>query len=144
MSRALPLRVEHAPRRRGTFGLDERRRPDPLRVETEIRAFLTLRLPEVWALSSPPEPKPDGRTLVLLLSRGHAAVLRIVPEPDARGEETLALVARCRSRAIPAAIVSSLDEARAALRRFGVEPRPSPSPLPFPRMFARCRAKPSS
>ena len=143
MSRPGSLRVERAPRRRGTFGLDERRRPDPVRIEAEIRDFLRTRLPEVWALPPAVEPGAPGRTVVLLLARGHAAVLRIEPDADAPGAAAVALVARCGTLAIPAAVVSSLARARAALRRFGIEPRPLDSPTPVQRIFGRCRAKPS-
>ena len=123
-------RVEKAPRRRGSFGLDERRFPDPARVEAELRAFLAGHLPEVWPIptrSGSPEPVGDGaggRTLALLLPRGHVAVLRVDRDPGRPGPESLALAERCRAMRIPHATVSSLSEGRAALRRLGVEPRP--------------------
>ena len=79
---------------------------------------------------------------MLLLARGHAAVLRIEPDADAPGAGAAALAARCGALAIPAAVVSSLAETRAALRRFGIEPRPLETPTPVQRIFGRCRAKP--
>ncbi len=124
------LRIEKALRRRGAFGLDERRFHDPARVEADLRAFLAGRLPEVWPLPTrpgAPEPEgdgPGGRTLALLLPRGHVAVLRIDRDPGHPDPESLALAERCRAMRIPHATVSSLSEGRAALRRLGVEPRP--------------------
>lgn len=126
-------RVERMPRRRGSFGLDERRFPDPARVEAELRSFLAGLLPEVWPLPAPsdpsgPPPRAAGRTLALLLARGHVAVLRIDRDPGRPDPETVALAERCRAMRIPHATVSSLAEGRAALRRLGVEPRPEPPP----------------
>ena len=144
MSGVAPLRVERASRRRGAFGLDARRRPDPVRVEGEIREYLAARLPDAWALPPAVEAGPPGRTIVLLLSRGHVAVLRIEPDRDAAGAAARTLVERCRAQAIPMAVVESLTQARAALRRFGIEPRPCLPPALFPRSPGRCRAKPSS
>ena len=130
-------RVERAPRRRGAFGLDERRFIDPRRVETELRDFLTQRLPEVWLMATPPGPTPvvtpaatadrqaEGRTLALLLPRGHVVVLRIERDPARLGPESRRLADRCRAMGIPHATVSNLAEGRAALRRLGVEPRPA-------------------
>lgn len=120
-------RVERAPRRRGAFGLDERRFPDPARVEADLRRFLAGRLPDVWPLPAPPAPAADdagARTLTLLLPRGHVAVLRIDRDPVHPGPASRALADRCRAMHIPHATVSSLPEGRAALRRLGVEPRP--------------------
>lgn len=131
-------RVEKVPRRRGAFGLDERRFPDPARVEADLRTFLAGRLPEVWPIptrSWPPEPAGDwagGRTLALLLPRGHVAVLRIDRDPGHPDPESLALAERCRAMRIPHATVSSLSEGRAALRRLGVEPRPEAAPAVGP------------
>ncbi len=127
---AAALRVERAPRRRGAFGLDERRRPDPARVEAALRCFLAGRLPEVWCLPGlsdgiqTDEGGPAGRTLALLLPRGHVAVLRIERDPDRPGAASRALADRCRAMRIPHATVSSVEEARAALRRLGVEAGP--------------------
>lgn len=119
------FRIERA-RRRGAFGLDERRFPDPRRVETELRAFLAARVPDVWPVPTAPERAgdEDGRTLALLLPRGHVVVLRIERDPARAGAAARALEDRCRAMRIPHAIVSNLAEGRAALRRFGVEPRP--------------------
>lgn len=133
-------RVERAPRRRGSFGLDERRFPDPARVEAELRRFLAGRLPEVWPVPTPPgvsDPAradaAGGRTLALLLPRGHVAVLRIDRDPDRPDPESIALADRCRAMRIPHATVSSLAEGRSALRRLGVEPRPEAPPAgPMP------------
>lgn len=131
------LRIERIPRRRGAFGLDERRWPDPAQVEAGLRTFLAGRLPEIWPLPTPGEPlrpgeAPDddgGRTLALLLPRGHVAVLRIARDPHRPGPASHALAARCRAMRIPHATVSSVEEGRAALRRMGIEPRPQgPSP----------------
>ncbi len=125
-------RVERAPRRRGAFGLDERRFVDPARVEADLRQFLAGRLPEVWPVPTP-APAPDaeagdaveGRTLALLLPQGHVVVLRIDRDRARPGPASLALAERCRTMGIPHATVSNLTEGRAALRRLGVEPRPS-------------------
>lgn len=131
------LRVERVPRRRGAFGLDERRRPDPARVEADLRAFLAGRLPEVWPLPAPGEAASpdealgdaDGRTLSLLLPRGRVAVLGIERDPGRPGPASRALAARCGAMRIPHATVSSVAEGRAALRRLGIEPRPQePTP----------------
>ena len=120
-------RVERVARRRGAFGLDDRRRPDPARIEAELRAFLAERLPEIWPLPTLPEPDDAGRTLALLLPEGHVAVLRIEAKPERPGPMGRALAARCTALRIPHATVSSLMQGRAALRRFGVEPRPVPA-----------------
>ncbi len=131
-------RVEKGVRRRGAFGLDERRFPDPARVEADLRVFLAGRLPEVWPIPTQPGPSepegegPGGRTLALLLPRGHVAVLRIDRDPGHPGPESLALAERCRAMRIPHATVSSLSEGRAALRRLGVEPRPEAAVGPTP------------
>jgi hypothetical protein len=119
--------IERVARRRGAFGLDDRRRPQPERIEAELRAFLAGRLPEVWPLPSAQEPDDAGRTLALLLPQGHVAVLRIEAKPEDPGPAGHALAARCAAMRIPHATVSSLVQGRAALRRFGVEPRPVPA-----------------
>ncbi|RYB03674.1 hypothetical protein [Lichenibacterium ramalinae] len=126
-----PPLVLRAPRRRGAFGLDERRRPDPARVEEGLRGFLALRLPEVWPLSPGGAEPADasGRTLALLLPRGHVALLRIERDPERPGPAACALAERCIALRIPHAVVSSLAEGRAALRRLGVE-RPPGGPGP--------------
>ena len=121
--------VTRVPRRRGAFGLDEGRRPDPARVEEALRQFLAGRLPEAWPLAGPAaepgtEADPSGRTLVLILPRGRAALLRIERDPGRPSPACRDLAARCRAGGIPHAVVSSLDEGRAALRRLGLEPPP--------------------
>ena len=129
--------VERVSRRRGAFGLDERRFPDPARVEADLRRFLAGRLPEVWPIPAqlgPCEPAPAGdgtatRTLALLLPRGHVAVLSIDRDPGHPGPASRALADRCRAMHIPHASVSSLSEGRAALRRLGIEPRRE-APIP--------------
>lgn len=138
-------RVEKVSRRRGAFGLDERRFPDPARVEADLRSFLAGRLPEVWPFPTGPampaeEEGAGGRTLALLLPRGHVAMLRIDRDPGHPGPGSLALAERCRAMRIPHATVSSLSEGRAALRRLGVEPRPqaaSPAGPPLGSVFGR-------
>ena len=127
---AVSVLVTRVSRRRGAFGLDERRRPDPARVEEALRAFLAGRLPEAWPLAGlAAEPgmtaDPSGRTLVLILPRGRAAMLRIERDPERPSPAGRDLAARCRAGGIPHAVVSSLDEGRAALRRLGLEPPPS-------------------
>ena len=122
--------VTRVPRRRGAFGLDERRRPDPARVEEALRQLLATRLPEAWPLAGlAAEPgmdtDPSGRTLVLLLPRGLAAVLRIERDPGRPSLACRDLASRCRAGNIPHAVVSNLDEGREALRRLGLEPRPA-------------------
>ena len=49
-------------------------------------------------------------------------MLRIERQRDAPGKAAIVLLDRCRTMRMPVAVVSSLDEARAALRRFGVAP----------------------
>lgn len=122
MTAPRPVRVERARQRRGAFGLDDRRRPDPARVEAGLRAFLAARVPAVWPLAEGAESGEGGRTLALMLPHGRVAVLLIGRDRD--GPEPRALAARCRALRIPHAAVTSLAEARAALRRFGVEPSP--------------------
>lgn len=119
--------IERVARRRGAFGLDDRRRPQPERIEAELRAFLAGRLPEVWPLPSAHEPDDAGRTLALLLPQGHVAVLRIEAKPEDPGPVGRALAARCTAMRIPHANVASLVQGRMALRRFGIEPRPVPA-----------------
>jgi hypothetical protein len=116
--------VTRVAKRRGAFGLDDRRRPDPARVEAGLRDLLARVLPEVWPLPTAGEDESSGRTLTLILPRGHVAVLRIERDPDHPGPACRDLVARCDALHIPQAIVSSVEEGRAALRRLGVEPPP--------------------
>ncbi len=106
--------------RRGAFGLDERRWPDPERVDAEVRVWLQQIFPEIWVLPDRDESDASGRSLVLLLPRGQVAMLRIERRRDAPGKPALDLLDRCRTMRLPVALVSSLDDARAALRRFGV------------------------
>ncbi len=130
-------RIERVAHRRGAFGLDDRRRPRPERIEAELRAFLTGRLPEVWPLPSLPDPDDAGRTLALLLPQGHVAVLRIEAKPEDPGPAGRAVAVRCAAMRIPHATVSSLLQGRAALRRFGVEPRPAPAGTAARTIFRR-------
>ncbi len=116
-------RFTRVTRRRGAFGLDERRWPDPEIVEAGLKSFLGRALPEVWPFPSIGED-PSGRTLALLLPRGHVAMLRIERDPDHPGPACRDLVERCRALHIPQATVSSVEGARAALRRLGVETPP--------------------
>ena len=141
MTAASVPRVTRASRPRGSFGLDDRRWPDPARVEAVLRRFLAGRLPDVWPLpiparaTSPEDAGPgaaadaDGRTLTLLLTHGHVAVLRIERDPAHPGPACRALVDRCRAMEIPHATVSSIEQGRSALRRLGVEPRPQPQSI---------------
>ncbi len=107
-------------RRRGTFGLDERRWPDPERVDAEVRAWLRDTFPEIWVLQEREGAEASGRSMALLLPQGHVAMLRIERRRDAPGRAALDLLDRCGTMRIPVALVSTLDEARAALRRFGI------------------------
>ena len=109
-------------RRRGAFGLDERRWPDPERVDAQVRAWLGHTFPEIWVLPDRDGADASGRSLALLLPQGQAAMLRIERQRDAPGKAAIVLLDRCRTMRMPVAVVSSLDEARAALRRFGVAP----------------------
>ncbi len=115
--------VARAERRRGAFGLDERRRPDPARVEDALLAFLARRMPDVWPVDLS-RVAGEGRTLALFLPRGAVAVLSIESDRDRPGPAARATAARCAALRIPVATISSLDQGRAALRRFGVEPAP--------------------
>ena len=116
--------VVRAPRRRGTFGLDERRWPDPARVEEALRGFLALRLPEIW-VPGPGQADATGRTLALVMPRGHVAMIRIERDPGRPGPGARGLAERCAALGVPHARVSSLDEGRAALRRLGIAPPPA-------------------
>ena len=116
------VRVEHVARRRGAFGLDERRLPDPARVEAGLRSLLERTLPEVWTVPADGDADAAGRTLALVLPRGRVAMLRIERDPENPGAACRALVERCRRLNIPQATVSSLEGARGALRRLGVAP----------------------
>ena len=109
-------------RRRGAFGLDERRWPDPERVDAQVRVWLRQTFPEIWVLPDRDGADLSGRSLALLLPHGQAAMLRIERQRDAPGKAARVLIDRCRAMRMPVALVSSLDEARAALRRFGVAP----------------------
>lgn len=122
MSRAAGSPPVSRLRRRGAFGLDERRWPDPERVDAQVRAWLRQSFPEIWVLPDRDGADASGRSLALLLPRGQVAMLRIERQRDAPGRAAIALLDRCRAMRMPLAVVSSLDEARAALRRFGVEP----------------------
>lgn len=114
-------RVERLTRRRGAFGLDERRWPDPARVDAALRCFLAERFPEVWPLPALGEAAGgEARTLALLMPRGHVAVLRIERDPTRPGPASRALAERCGAMHIPYATVSTLEEGRAALRRLGI------------------------
>ena len=116
-------RVERLARRRGAFGLDERRWPDPARVEAALRCFLAERLPEIWPFPAAGEAAGgEARTLALLMPRGHVAMLRIERDPARPGPVSRALAERCGAMHIPHATVSTLEEGRAALRRLGVSP----------------------
>ena len=121
-------------RRRGTFGLDERRWPDPARVEAQVLVWLRHSFPEIWVLPDRDDNDASGRSLVLLLPRGQVAMLRIERRRDAPGKAATDLLDRCRTMRLPVALVSSLDEARAALRRFGVA---GSTPLSSPDLLRR-------
>ena len=116
--------AEHPPvfrrHRRGTFGLDERRWPDPERVDAQVRVWLRQTCPDFWILPDHDGADASGRSLVLLLPRGQVAMLRIERQRDAPGKAAIVLLDRCKAMRMPVAVVSSLEEARAALRRLGV------------------------
>ena len=114
--------MSRLPRRRGAFGLDERRWPDPERIDAQLRVWLRDTYPEIWVLPDRDDADASGRSMALLLPRGHVAMLRIERQRDAPGRAGLDLLERCRAMRIPVALVSTLDEARAALRRFGLAP----------------------
>ncbi len=109
-------------KRRGRFGLDERRWPDPERVEAQVRVWLGQVFPEIWVLPGCGERHPIGSSLALLLPRGHVAMLLIERRCEAPGQAALDVLVRCGAMRIPVALVSNLDDARAALRRFGISP----------------------
>lgn len=120
-------------RRRRPFGLDTPRPPDVGRVEEAILAWLAERMPAAFALraasipgtASPWRCGEGPATLVLLLPCRHTAVLRIEARPDRPGQASLAFAEECVRRNVPLAIVTTLAEARAALRRWGFEPERS-------------------
>ncbi len=105
--------------RRGAFGLDHVRFADPRRAERAIRDWLATHLPGVVVLPVDVPPESRVRTLVLLLSAGRAAVLRVVGRPEGIADD---IVDGCRAARVPVSIVRGVAEARAALRRLGMEP----------------------
>lgn len=110
-------------RRRRGFGLDEARRPSPERAEREVLAWLAARLPAALPVRSAGEAEPHaGRALTLLLPRGRVAVLWFAGRHDDADPRLRGLADACRSRAVPLGIVRGIDDARAALRRLGLEP----------------------
>jgi hypothetical protein len=128
--RPAPLIVK----RRRTFGLDAPRAQDPRRTERAVLAWLESAIPEIVPLRvACPEaaaggkpvlsPDREGLAMALLLPRGQVALLQIAGGADRPGPRTLALLRDCHARRVPVAVIRTLDEARAALRRFGFEPR---------------------
>ena len=120
--------------RRRPFGLDAPRPPDVRRIERDILAWLAERMPAALALraqgiegrGAPAAPDADvSATLVLLLPCRQTAVLRIEARPDRPRRDTLAFAEGCVRRKVPLAVVTTLAEARAALRRWGFEPERS-------------------
>ncbi len=112
-------------RRRRSFGLDAARLPDLDRTESAILAWLAAKTPQVfWLKAATPVAKAGARkgsTLLLLLSGGRIAVLRIEVQAGRVAPDTLALARQCRERHVPLSIVSDVDEVKAALRRLGIE-----------------------
>lgn len=123
--RALPSRpAVIVARRRRAFGLDAPRPPNLARLEAATLDWLDTRMPRVAVLRvvKADSPEPAGATtLALLLPGGRVAMLRIDIAPEQCRAKTLALAEQCRVRRIPLAVVASIDEVRAALRRFGLE-----------------------
>ena len=115
-------RVVTVARRRRPFGLDAPRPPDVERLETAIRAWLGVHIPDALPLRMDTGVAPGTATLVLLLPAGRTAVLRIETASAAARPDAAALAEACRARRIPLARVVSLEEARSALRRLGYEP----------------------
>ncbi len=112
-------------RRRRGFGLDAPRPPNLARLEAAILDWLdtNMRRIAVLRVAKADSTEPSGATtLALLLPAGRVAMLRIVIGPERLGAETLALAEQCQMRRVPLAIVDGVEEARAALRRFGLEP----------------------
>lgn len=115
-------------RRRRSFGLDAPRPPNVGRVERDILAWLAEQIPDALPLraaeieDTPAPGAEQSSTLVLLLPCRQSAVLRIEAWPDRPGRDSLLLAEGCVRRKVPLAVVTSLDEARAALRRWGFEP----------------------
>lgn len=121
-------------RRRRPFGLDAPRPPDVRRLEGEILAWLAEDMPAALALRATDLPGASGlsgpgaeqsATLVLLLPHRQTAVLRLEARPDRPHRDAVAFAEGCVRRKVPLAIVSTLAEARAALRRWGFEPERS-------------------
>ncbi len=128
MSASGPLVI----RRRRAFGLDHARRPDLSRIEAELLARLADARPEVVSLRlRVTGADEDAPALVLLAPDGRIAVLRIVGRPEqpdrAAGDRAApdraarALEAACRRSRIPFATLTHAQDARAALRRCGIE-----------------------
>ena len=85
-----------------------------------MRVWLRQTCPGIWILPDHDGADASGRSLVLLLPRGQVAMLRIERGRDAPGKAAIVLLDRCKAMRMPVAVVSSLEEARAALRRLGV------------------------
>ena len=110
-------------KRRGGFGLADVRVVDPRRTEADILAWIAATLPGVVPLRvAEIGPETEPRTLALVERRGRAVILRVEGRPRRPDRADGPMVARCRAEGIPVAVVRSLAEARAALRRFGLEP----------------------
>ena len=109
-------------RKRRAFGLDAPRPPDLKRLEADIRDWLEQKVPSGLVLRLAAEDTAEAsRTLLILLPGCRVALLCMeAGAPDRSASPQLA--ADCRARGIALALVSSIDDVRAALRGLGIEP----------------------
>jgi hypothetical protein len=121
-------------RRRRGFGLDTPLPANPAIVEAQILRLLSAADPQVLALrpSSRPDraPAPGHRAaptfvagvpdLLLLLPAGRSACLKIRTQAERLSRDETAFRDLCRQRGIPFAVVRSVEEAKVALRGFGL------------------------
>lgn len=124
---ATPRHVEIV-RKRRAFGLDAPRPPDPRRLEAGIRDWLEANMPSALVLRLGPgdDAQADmNPALIVLLPGCRLVVLGLEATASAARSGGVRLTADCRARGIPLALVSTVDDVRAALRRLGIEPEES-------------------
>lgn len=125
-----------ARQRRTRFALDTALPADPALIEADVLRLLQDRAPAVLAVrpsASPDRPPVPGRRkapafprgapdLVLLAPGGRTACVKIRTQAARPTREEAAFEDLCRQQGIPFAVVRSVEEAAAALLRFGFSP----------------------
>lgn len=105
-------------RRRPAFGLDAVRPIDAPRLAGEIGAWLAASRPDLVALPFGPKA-PGAEAGLVVLGRGLRALVLVAGRQ--RAAPALADVLKQLGSGAAVALVSTLEEARAALRRHGFE-----------------------